>query len=157
MTIELRTTTRLFGLAVALLVAVTSVNAAREPATQAAPADTVWAESVVSFKPGAGTIGANFSDPANALGPVDAYIVSMGNAQIPSAPPDNPAACEAVLILSFGANNLIDGEGDDLIIYESAVGSLLEPTWVYIGSEQTGWRYLVNRPEVGIRWTSAGG
>ena len=104
--------------------------------------DIAWAQAVITFKAGAGTIGANFSDPANALGSLDANIVSMGNAQVPSEPPADPTACEAVLILSFGEYSVVDGEGDDLTIYESAVGSLLEPIWVYIGDETTGWLYL---------------
>ena len=115
-------------------------------AVSAAPAEigeeAVWAQSVVTFKAGAGTIGSNFSDPKNALGPVDASIVSMGNAQVPAGPPADPASCEAVLIVDFGQSGLVDGEGDDLTIYESAVGSLLEPTWVYIGGPETSWRYV---------------
>lgn len=111
------------------------------PAAAQAP-EPIWAQSVVLFKAGAGTIGSNFSDPANALGPVDASIVSMGNAQTPAGPPADPAACEAVLIVSFGDYGVIDGEGDDLTIYESFVGSLLEPLWVYIGGEETGWRFV---------------
>ncbi len=112
-------------------------------AEEASPSETeAWASSVVSFKPGAGTIGANFSDPANALGPVDGSIVSIGNAQTPSGPPADPTTCEAVLVVSFDRYRLMDGEGDDLIIYESAVGSLLEPVWVYLWNEDTGWRFL---------------
>lgn len=125
---------------VALLV---GLNALSVSAGDGASAETeIWAESVVSFQAGAGTIGVNFSDPVNALGPVDAGIVALGNAQTPSAPPANPATCEAVLIVDFGRYQVLDGEGDDLTIYESASGGLREPVWVYIGGETTGWRYV---------------
>ncbi len=112
-------------------------------AEEASPSETdAWASSVVTFKPGAGTIGANFSDPASALGEVDAGIVALGNAQTPSGPPADPNSCEAVLIVDFGRHLLMDGEGDDLIVYELAGGGVPEPIWVYIGGEDTGWRFV---------------
>jgi hypothetical protein len=120
--------------------ALMAVNAAGVAAGSDAD-EPVWAQSVVSFKMGAGDVGVNFSDPEEALGPVDAKNVALGNAQTPSPPPANPASCEAVLILSFGKYSIVDGEGDDLTIYESAAGGLLEPTWVYIGGAGD-WRYV---------------
>lgn len=111
-------------------------------ASHDATTEVAWADAVVSFKAGAGDVAANFDDPMSSLGPVDAGIVALGNAQTPSAPPANPTACEAVLIVSFGRYQIVDGEGDDLTIYESAGGGVSEPIWVYLGGEDTGWRFV---------------
>lgn len=145
MTTERRILTRLLGVVAGLLLLVMAVSAgaAREPFAPTGPTETMaWAVDVVDFKVGSGTVGVNFSDPANALGPVDSISVSLGNAVVPAARPPDPTACEAFLIVSFGDHALIDGEGDDLILYEAAVGSLLEPTWVYIKGANTDWRFV---------------
>lgn len=145
MSTERGTLTRLLGVVAGLLLLVMAVSAgsAREPIGPAGPTETMaWAVEVVDFRAGSGTVGANFSDPINALGPVDSISLSLGNAVIATARPPDPTECEAMLILSFGEHALVDGEGDDLILYEAAVGSLLEPTWVYIKGANTDWRYV---------------
>ncbi len=106
--------------------------------------EVVWAQSVTAYQAGTGSIAPNWRDPDSALGPVDARVVALGNATTPSAAPDTPTKCEAYIILNFGKHSIVDGKGDDLTIYESAVGSFLEPTWVYVGggSLGAGWRYV---------------
>ncbi len=87
------------------------------------PADhDPWADAVVSYKHGDPAPKKN-KNPWAAVGKPAGHSVALGNG--------------GTLVVEFIDNVLVDGPGDDLVIFE--VGKAIEPTHVWISENGTDW------------------
>jgi OmpA-OmpF porin, OOP family len=92
--------------------------------------DRSFADVVIGYTPGTGTIAATATDPKKALGApdfsgavTDGSFVSLG--------------CDGVLILQFADNALVDLEGPDLYVFE--VGPRVEGMILAISEDGQNW------------------